>query len=214
MSLCRQLFPAVLIVSLLLVRGAWAQSYPGPLNSSNPETKSESNFLKPWQPCLTPEQEGVERPLPENGGQSSQAVIGPPINKPVSIKNPMKAPGTKEVSPPSGSLKSSLAKYRPPVTPNTGLPIGSPAPGSLPSVQGLQQSSDYGSSFLNGYLTRSLQNQGMGLEAGGQQSSNYGSSFLDGYLLKSLQGQGIGRNKAPEGSQAKDDRRHKGKGAF
>jgi hypothetical protein len=206
--------PAVLLASLLLLQGAWAQTYPGPLNSSNYGTKPEGNFLQPWQPCLTPEQAGVARPLSVQGGQSSQTVIGRPLNKPLPTHNPKNTPVTKEVSSQSGSLAPSFGKYGLPSTQNRSLPTNSLGPGRLLNAQGSSQSGDYGSSFLNGYLLKSVQNHGMGLETGGPQSSGYGSSFLDGYLLRSLQGQEIGMNKAPEENQAKDDVQPKAKGAF
>jgi hypothetical protein len=176
MSWCRRFIPAILIVSLLFIRGAWAQSYSGTSKSPNIETKSENNFLQPRQPCLNPDQGEIKGPLQAGKDQSSPTIILIPINKPFPEENNKKAGVTRGRSTKSNSLGTSFGKYEP-VNPNKASQTGG---------------------------QRDLLIFQRSKEPGG-----HGTSFLDGYLLRSLRDQKLERRKSTEDKQSKDDLRKK-----
>lgn len=167
MSLSRLVFAAFLIGLLLLAGVAQAQRYNGGTNSQNIETKTDGKYLQPYQPCLNADQEGIKGPLQEDGRQPLQTVIVPQINQPNSKDKTKKATEVEYSNHKSNSSGPSLGKSR----------------GTIKQNMGQQES---------------------GVASLSMQSGALGSSFLDGYLLKSLQDKEIGRKNATKEKESKD----------
>ena len=159
MHKCRwyRFFPIFLVGLLLFARLAQAQSSPGGLNSQSIETKTDDNYLEPWQPCLDPDQERIMGPLPEEKHHSSQTVNLPTINKLNSKDETKKAAGAENTGPKSDSLGPSFRKNGGSISQNMGLQVGGNE--SLLSIRESKQSPGLCSSFLDGYLLKSLQDK-------------------------------------------------------
>jgi len=157
MPLNRRLFLASWIALLVFAGAAQAQSFHGRAKSPSLETETSVNYLQPWQPCLNPDQGGIKRTLQEGKGQSSPSVTGSIINKdPVA--------GAQNACPKSDSSGSSFGKKRGSITQDRGSQVGG-VDSSL-TIPGTTQSGGFGASFLDGYLSKSFQDKGIGRRKG------------------------------------------------
>ena len=169
---CRRFFLAFLGGLLLFAGVAQAQSSHDGTNSQSIETKADDKYLQPWQPCLNPDQEVIKGSLQDERHQSSKTINIPIINKSNSKGKTKKAAGAEHTSYKSDSTKPSFRKNGGSITQNMGPQAG--GVGGLPTSQG-------------------------------SMTGGLGSSFLDGYLLKSLQEKEIGRKKETKEKESKDD---------
>jgi hypothetical protein len=159
----RRFFLAFLIGSLLFVGVAQAQNNQGGTNPQSFETKADGGkYLQPWQPCLNADQdqEGNKGTLQEQTHQSSKNVNVPLINQPNSQDKTKKEAGSGNNGLKSDLLKYSFKNNRGSTTKNMGQQVSTI--GSLLTIPATAQSSGLGSSFLDGYLLKSLQDKGIG----------------------------------------------------
>lgn len=158
---CRRLFPTFLAGLLLFAGVAQAQSHHDGTKFQSLETKADANnYLRPWQPRLNADQEGIKGAFQEEKRQSSKTVNKPIINKPNSKGKNIKAGISEDTGPKSGSSGPSFGKYGGSITQNKGLQVG--GVGSLPTIQRSMQSPGLGSSFLDSYLLNSVQDKEIG----------------------------------------------------
>jgi len=183
-------FPSALLIGLLLFAGvAQAQNAPAGSNPQNSEMKADDGkYLQPFEPSLNADQDAMKKPLQEQRPQSSKPVTVTIINKPNSQDKIKKAAGAKNTGPKSDSLKPSFEKNRGSITKNMGPQVS--AVDSLPKIPATGQSSGLGSSFLDGYLLKSLNDKGIGRkkETKGKESND-----------------GLSREKGTSGKESSND---------
>lgn len=187
MPLSRWLLLSCLIGLLLITGVAQAQSKYGGTNSQSLKTNGEGsyqqpldptlksdqtgNYLQPWDPSLKPEQ-GVNGSFSGQAGQASPSGTNTSINK----------PGT------------NTKKGTPQCVGNQTLKLG--------SVGAAARNSEILSLNLGQRLDLIKNLRG---NEGSLNSRGSGSSFLDGYLLKSLQDKKIGGKKEPKKEASQGD---------
>lgn len=160
MSLSRRFFPAFLIGLFLFAGAAQAQKSAGGTNPQNSEMKADGNYLQPWQPCLNAgqDQEEIKGSLQVERRNSSQTIKLPIINKPSSKdKTAVGDENTIHKSDSSGILCGKPRGSRTQKMSTQGNVVG-----GLSTIPATVQSSGLGSSFLDGYLLKFLQNKEMG----------------------------------------------------
>jgi len=178
MLLSHQFSPAFVIGLLLFSGLAQAQNSLGGTNPQSFEMKADgANFLQPWQPCLNADQgqEGVKVSLQEQTHQSPKTVNVPLMNPKPNFQNKTQTPkavGSENSGPKSDLLKPSFKNKRGSKTQNMDQPVSTA--GSLPTISATTQSSGLGSSFLDGYLLKSLHNKEIGRNKEGKEQESKG----------------------------------------
>jgi hypothetical protein len=154
-------FPTLAVGLLLFMGVAQAQNNQGGTNSQSFEMEAGGgNYLQPLQPCLNADQhrEGIKGSLQEERYRSSKPVNETKIKPNVKDKN-RKVAGAENIISESDLSRPSFGKNRGSITQNMGPHVG--GGGSLSTIRGSMQSGGLGSSFLDGYLLKSLQDKGI-----------------------------------------------------